>query len=75
MVIVAMSVVASVAVLNFHYRSDEANAKMPFWIRTIFLQWLPWFMRMKMPGNEEITPKVIMMENKVLKMNMGQDFY
>ena len=65
MVIVAVSVVTTIMVLNFHHRAAAANCEMPTWIRTVFLQWLPWLLRMESPGGEEITARSIMMENKV----------
>ena len=65
MVIVAVSVVTTIMVLNFHHRAQAANCDMPPWIKAVFLQWLPWILRLERPGGEEITPRAIMMENKV----------
>ncbi|XP_029360415.1 neuronal acetylcholine receptor subunit alpha-7-like isoform X2 [Echeneis naucrates] len=49
MVIVGMSVVATVIVLQFHHHSPN-NGHMPQWMHLILLQWVPWFLRMKRPG-------------------------
>ncbi|KAM6995683.1 neuronal acetylcholine receptor subunit alpha-7-like isoform 1-T1 [Tautogolabrus adspersus] len=49
MVIVAMSVVATVIVLQFHHHSPN-NGNMPRWVHLVLLQWVPWFLRMKRPG-------------------------
>uniref|UniRef100_A0A3Q3KU59 Uncharacterized protein n=1 Tax=Labrus bergylta TaxID=56723 RepID=A0A3Q3KU59_9LABR len=48
MVIVAMSVVATVIVLQFHHHSPN-NGNMPRWVHLVLLQWVPWFLRMKRP--------------------------
>uniref|UniRef100_A0A3B4F7C8 CHRNA7-FAM7A fusion protein-like n=1 Tax=Pundamilia nyererei TaxID=303518 RepID=A0A3B4F7C8_9CICH len=47
MVIVGMSVVATVIVLQFHHHNPDSG-HMPRWV--ILLQWVPWFLRMKRPG-------------------------
>ncbi|XP_037532853.1 neuronal acetylcholine receptor subunit alpha-7-like [Nematolebias whitei] len=49
MVIVGMSVVATVIVLQFHHHSLN-NGHMPRWVHLVLLQWVPWFLRMKRPG-------------------------
>ncbi|XP_041842897.1 CHRNA7-FAM7A fusion protein-like isoform X1 [Melanotaenia boesemani] len=49
MVIVGMSVVATVIVLQFHHHSPD-NGHMPRWVHLVLLQWVPWFLRMKRPG-------------------------
>ncbi|CAJ1062312.1 neuronal acetylcholine receptor subunit alpha-7-like isoform X1 [Xyrichtys novacula] len=49
MVIVGMSVVATVIVLQFHHHSPH-NGQMPRWVHLVLLQWVPWFLRMKRPG-------------------------
>uniref|UniRef100_A0A8C6PPA2 Cholinergic receptor, nicotinic, alpha polypeptide 7 n=1 Tax=Nothobranchius furzeri TaxID=105023 RepID=A0A8C6PPA2_NOTFU len=49
MVIVGMSVVATVIVLQFHHHSLN-NGQMPHWVHLVLLQWVPWFLRMKRPG-------------------------
>ncbi|XP_013887806.1 neuronal acetylcholine receptor subunit alpha-7 [Austrofundulus limnaeus] len=49
MVIVGMSVVATVIVLQFHHHSLN-NGHMPRWVNLVLLQWVPWFLRMKRPG-------------------------
>ncbi|XP_058503181.1 neuronal acetylcholine receptor subunit alpha-7-like isoform X1 [Solea solea] len=49
MVIVGMSVVATVIVLQFHHH-DPNSGHMPRWVHLVLLQWVPWFLRMKRPG-------------------------
>nr|XP_042909529.1 neuronal acetylcholine receptor subunit alpha-7-like [Parasteatoda tepidariorum] len=48
MVMVAFSVVMTVVVLNYHHRSSDTH-EMPHWIRSMFLIWLPWLLRMQRP--------------------------
>ncbi|XP_051922149.1 neuronal acetylcholine receptor subunit alpha-7-like isoform X1 [Hippocampus zosterae] len=50
MVIVGMSVVATVFVLQFHHHNPK-NGKIPHWVNLVLLQWVPWFLRMKRPGD------------------------
>ncbi|XP_061574386.1 neuronal acetylcholine receptor subunit alpha-7-like [Cololabis saira] len=49
MVIVGMSVVATVIVLQFHHHSP-IDGRIPRWVNLVLLQWVPWFLRMKRPG-------------------------
>uniref|UniRef100_A0A3P8S408 Neuronal acetylcholine receptor subunit alpha-7 n=1 Tax=Amphiprion percula TaxID=161767 RepID=A0A3P8S408_AMPPE len=49
MVIVGMSVVATVIVLQFHHH-DPNSGHIPRWVNLVLLQWVPWFLRMKRPG-------------------------
>ncbi|XP_067456230.1 neuronal acetylcholine receptor subunit alpha-7-like [Thunnus thynnus] len=49
MVIVGMSVVATVIVLQFHHHKPDSG-HMPRWVHLVLLQWVPWFLRMKRPG-------------------------
>ncbi|XP_034030634.1 neuronal acetylcholine receptor subunit alpha-7-like [Thalassophryne amazonica] len=49
MVIVGMSVVATVTVLQFHHHNPNSG-HMPRWVHLVLLQWVPWFLRMKRPG-------------------------
>ncbi|XP_077576870.1 neuronal acetylcholine receptor subunit alpha-7-like [Stigmatopora nigra] len=49
MVIVGMSVVATVIVLQFHHHNTN-NEQIPHWVNLVLLQWVPWFLRMKRPG-------------------------
>ncbi|CAL1283241.1 unnamed protein product [Larinioides sclopetarius] len=48
MVMVAFSVVMTVVVLNYHHRSSDTQ-EMPDCVRSMFLIWLPWFLRMNPP--------------------------
>ncbi|KAG7469438.1 hypothetical protein MATL_G00128970 [Megalops atlanticus] len=49
MVIVGMSVVATVVVLQYHHH-DPNGGKMPKWVQLVLLHWVAWFLRMKRPG-------------------------
>uniref|UniRef100_A0A4W5Q805 Neuronal acetylcholine receptor subunit alpha-7 n=1 Tax=Hucho hucho TaxID=62062 RepID=A0A4W5Q805_9TELE len=57
MVTVGMSVVATVVVLQYHHH-DPNSGDMPQWVRLslVLLQWVPWFLRMKRPGEGSDTP-------------------
>ena len=63
--------VCTILVLNYHHRL-ASNHRMPFWFRSIFLQWLPWLLRMSRPG-AKITRKTIYLQNKV-SCNVNLDF-
>jgi nicotinic acetylcholine receptor len=79
MFMVAGSCIATVMVLNYHHRLPDTH-DMPDWVgfirlltylltnilqvSSIFLQWLPWLLRMKRPG-KKITRKTIMMHKKM----------
>ncbi|KAG8178949.1 hypothetical protein JTE90_027828 [Oedothorax gibbosus] len=49
MVMVAFSVVMTVVVLNYHHRSSDTH-EMPTFVRSLFLIWLPWILRMQRPS-------------------------
>uniref|UniRef100_W5MIJ9 Cholinergic receptor, nicotinic, alpha 11 n=1 Tax=Lepisosteus oculatus TaxID=7918 RepID=W5MIJ9_LEPOC len=51
MIIVGMSVVATVVVLQYHHH-DPSGGRMPKWVELILFQWVAWFLRMKRPGEE-----------------------
>ncbi|XP_075934825.1 neuronal acetylcholine receptor subunit alpha-7a [Anarhichas minor] len=53
MVIVGLSVIATVLVLQYHHH-DPDGGKMPKWTRVILLNWCAWFLRMKRPGEERL---------------------
>lgn len=56
MVTVGMSVVATVVVLQYHHH-DPNSGDMPQWVELVLLQWVPWFLRIKRPGEwGELTP-------------------
>ncbi|KAL0985235.1 hypothetical protein UPYG_G00154420 [Umbra pygmaea] len=57
MITVGMSVVATVVVLQYHHH-DQNGGNMPQWAQLVLLQWVPWFLRMKRPGDwGELTPQ------------------
>merc|ERR1719220_593892 len=61
MMMVASSVVLTVVVLNYHHRTAETHI-MPMWVRSVFLQWLPWILRMDRQGrkvNKDWHPNVL----------------
>ncbi|XP_059151414.1 neuronal acetylcholine receptor subunit alpha-7-like [Physella acuta] len=49
MVMCSLSIVFTVIVLNFHYRSPETHT-MPKWVKYSVCGWLAWLLRMKRPG-------------------------
>ncbi|GFS54075.1 acetylcholine receptor subunit alpha-type acr-16 [Trichonephila inaurata madagascariensis] len=49
MIMVAFSVVMTVVVLNYHHRSSDTH-EMPDCVRSLFLIWLPWILRMQQPS-------------------------
>uniref|UniRef100_A0A8B9L016 Neuronal acetylcholine receptor subunit alpha-7 n=1 Tax=Astyanax mexicanus TaxID=7994 RepID=A0A8B9L016_ASTMX len=55
MVIVGLSVIATVWVLQYHYH-DPDGGKMPTWTRIVLLNWCAWFLRMKRPGEDRVRP-------------------
>ncbi|XP_057694172.1 neuronal acetylcholine receptor subunit alpha-7-like [Corythoichthys intestinalis] len=52
MVIVALSVISTVVVLQFHHH-DPNGAGMPKWVRIFLFNWCAWFLRMKRPGQDK----------------------
>ncbi|KAL5281542.1 CHRNA7.2 family protein [Megaselia abdita] len=70
MFMVASSVVLTVVVLNYHHRTADIH-EMPDWIRTVFLQWLPWILRMGRPG-KKITRKSIMLQNRIKELELKE---
>ncbi|CAL8352323.1 unnamed protein product [Merluccius merluccius] len=55
MVIVGLSVIATVLVLQYHHH-DPDGGKMPKWTRVVLLNWCAWFLRMKRPGEARVRP-------------------
>uniref|UniRef100_A0A8C3AT62 Neuronal acetylcholine receptor subunit alpha-7 n=1 Tax=Cyclopterus lumpus TaxID=8103 RepID=A0A8C3AT62_CYCLU len=53
MVIVGLSVIATVLVLQYHHHDPDGD-KMPKWTRVILLNWCAWFLRMKRPDEERL---------------------
>merc|ERR1719189_785095 len=70
MFMVASSVVSTIMILNYHHRLADTH-EMPNWVRFIFLQWIPWILRMSRPG-EKITRKTIMMQNKMKELDLKE---
>ncbi|XP_031778061.1 neuronal acetylcholine receptor subunit alpha-7 isoform X2 [Nasonia vitripennis] len=70
MFMVASSVVLTVLVLNYHHRKPD-NYEMPNWTKTVFLQWLPWMLRMDRPG-KKITRKTILMSNRMKELELQE---
>ncbi|KAL7640433.1 UNVERIFIED_CONTAM: hypothetical protein RMT77_008708 [Armadillidium vulgare] len=68
MFMVASSVVSTVLILNYHHRSADTHVMSPM-VKSVFLQWMPWFLRMHRPG-EKITRKTIMMNNKMRELEL-----
>ncbi|XP_064092159.1 neuronal acetylcholine receptor subunit alpha-7-like isoform X29 [Macrobrachium nipponense] len=68
MFMVASSVVSTVLILNYHHRSAETHEMSPL-VKSLFLQWLPWVLRLHRPG-EKITRKTIMMNNKMRELEL-----
>ena len=44
---------------------------MPAWFRTLFLQWIPWLLRMDRPG-KKITRRSIYLQNKVFLLGQNE---
>ncbi|XP_075884866.1 neuronal acetylcholine receptor subunit alpha-7 [Nelusetta ayraudi] len=53
MVIVGLSVIATVLVLQYHHH-DPDGGHMPHWTRVILLNWCAWFLRMRRPGEAKV---------------------
>lgn len=70
MFMVASSVVLTVVVLNYHHRTADIH-EMPQWIKTVFLQWLPWILGMGRPG-KKITRKTIMMNSRMKELELKE---
>merc|ERR550519_1958549 len=69
MIMVASSVVCTILILNYHHRLTNTH-QMPPWISLIFLQWLPWMLRMSRPG-KPLTKKSIQLQTKMAKLEAG----
>ncbi|XP_046437588.1 neuronal acetylcholine receptor subunit alpha-7-like isoform X2 [Daphnia pulex] len=52
MFMVASSVVSTVLILNYHHRNADTH-EMASWVRTLFLHWLPWVLRMSRPTDKD----------------------
>jgi len=67
MFMVAASVVTTIMVLNYHHRLVDTH-EMPDWVQLVFLQWMPWILRMSRPG-EKITRKTIQVQKKMKELD------
>ncbi|KAF7639105.1 hypothetical protein Mgra_00001338 [Meloidogyne graminicola] len=56
MVILGSSIIFTLLIINVHFRSPRTH-KMTPWVRTIFLEWLPWILLMNRPGKQFRKPK------------------
>ncbi|XP_018566636.1 neuronal acetylcholine receptor subunit alpha-7 isoform X2 [Anoplophora glabripennis] len=70
MFMVASSVVLTVVVLNYHHRTADIH-EMPQWIKSVFLQWLPWILGMSRPG-KKITRKTILMNSRMKELELKE---
>ncbi|XP_022237264.1 neuronal acetylcholine receptor subunit alpha-7-like isoform X3 [Limulus polyphemus] len=70
MVMVAFSVVMTVVVLNYHHRNSDTH-EMPRCIKSIFLVWLPWVLRMSRPGRK-MREKSLMFNSKMKDLEMKE---
>ncbi|XP_061133216.1 neuronal acetylcholine receptor subunit alpha-7-like [Syngnathus typhle] len=68
--IVALSVIVTVVVLQVHHH-DPHGARMPKWIRVVFLDWCAWFLRMKHPGEDSMDLKARMASVHPASANSG----
>ncbi|TRY67230.1 hypothetical protein TCAL_05369, partial [Tigriopus californicus] len=68
MVMVAASVVDAILVLNFHRQFGTENT-MPYIIKFVFLQWLPWILFMKRPG-QKITRSSMISHHEMQKLEL-----
>uniref|UniRef100_A0A3Q3VRB6 Uncharacterized protein n=1 Tax=Mola mola TaxID=94237 RepID=A0A3Q3VRB6_MOLML len=75
MVIVGMSVIATVTVLQFHHHNPNSG-QMPRWVHLVLLQWIPWFLRMKRPGegvNPTLSSSQADSQSKTLPSNLPKN--
>ncbi|XP_022257668.1 neuronal acetylcholine receptor subunit alpha-7-like isoform X1 [Limulus polyphemus] len=67
MIMVAFSVVMTVVVLNYHHRNSDTH-EMPQCIKTLFLKWLPFFLRMKRRGRKT-NSRHVFFKNKMKELD------
>ncbi|KAI6171111.1 Neuronal acetylcholine receptor subunit eat-2 [Aphelenchoides bicaudatus] len=56
MVLLGSSVIITILVINLNFRKTKTHRMSPF-MRTLFLEWLPWLMLMNRPGTKFKRPK------------------
>ena len=71
MTMVASSTAVTILILNFHHR-QASTAEFPWYIKRIFLLWLPWLLRMKRPG-QYISLDSIRLEDKMKDLMENDD--
>ncbi|KAI1719732.1 neurotransmitter-gated ion-channel ligand binding domain-containing protein [Ditylenchus destructor] len=54
--IIGSSIIFTLLIINVHFRSPRTH-KMSPWVRTAFLEWLPWLLLMNRPGKQFKKPK------------------
>lgn len=69
MFLVSVSIFVTVIVLNIHYR-DNSSHDMPKWVRVVFLNYLPWMLRMKVPDWQKVDPKMEEIK-KLIRKNLS----
>nr|XP_015213546.1 PREDICTED: neuronal acetylcholine receptor subunit alpha-2 isoform X1 [Lepisosteus oculatus]XP_015213552.1 PREDICTED: neuronal acetylcholine receptor subunit alpha-2 isoform X1 [Lepisosteus oculatus]XP_015213559.1 PREDICTED: neuronal acetylcholine receptor subunit alpha-2 isoform X1 [Lepisosteus oculatus] len=62
MIFVTLSIVITVFVLNVHHRSPSTH-KMPRWVRTVFLEFIPRWLFMKRPTLDEKRQRLLQQQN------------
>ncbi|XP_033096434.1 neuronal acetylcholine receptor subunit alpha-7-like isoform X2 [Anneissia japonica] len=50
LIMVAMAVVLTMTILNFHHRNPDTHT-MSYLVKLVCLDWLPWFLHMSRPGH------------------------
>lgn len=70
MIMVAFSVVMTVVVLNYHHRNQETT-EMPAVIKTVFLVWMPWLLRMERQG-QKITRRRLLLNSKMKELELKE---
>ncbi|XP_065565157.1 acetylcholine receptor subunit alpha-type acr-16-like isoform X11 [Artemia franciscana] len=70
MFMVASSVVSTVIILNYHHRCADTHEMTP-WLRSVFLTWLPWILRMQRPA-DKVKNKNLFLNSKMKELEMKE---